>query len=229
MKPLCVSSNMLNERSQLDEWFDFVKQIADGGILIVDGGSTDGTIEYAKDKGAIVIIDNIIQCEGYGPARNHLRQMTREYFPKSHWMLYLDGDERIDSEDFHRLRFLKDYLIDDFDVIALPRIDWMDLGKATAAKDWHVNPDWQARMTRLNSPLSYVRRLHEQLINQKGIYINMSNPKIHHFHRSAGQQKRDHVGKLCAKLHSEDIEWGHTYPQHHKEEYYFKRFKEEGL
>ena len=43
MKTLVVASNMLNEADQLDEWFEFVIKIADGGIVIVDGGSTDAS------------------------------------------------------------------------------------------------------------------------------------------------------------------------------------------
>jgi len=234
MEPLVVASNLLNERPQLDEWFDFVKEIADGGILIVDGGSTDGTLEFflhKKDKNGRLVsltVNNIIQEEGYGPARNHLRQLASERFPEAHWLLYLDADERIDPEDFHILRHLKDSLIDAYDVIALPRLDWLDKERTRLAKDWKVNPDWQARMTRLSSPLKYIRRLHEQLSNFSGIYTDMTNPKINHFHRGVSQEKRDFVGRLCSKLHRED-EYGNTYPKHHKEDYYYEQYKEKGL
>ena len=130
MKQLVVASNMLNEADQLDEWFEFVTKIADGGILIVDGGSADGSRDIyekyylKKDIKLGVIEDNIIQREGYGPARNHLRQAAREFFPDAHWLLYLDADERIIPADFHTLRFIKDNLSMNYDVVALPRIDW---------------------------------------------------------------------------------------------------------
>ncbi len=229
MKKLVIASNMYNERSQLEGWFDFVKQIADGGILIVDTGSTDGTIEYAREQGAVVVVDDIIVREGYGPARNHLRDTARVTFPEAYWLLYLDADERILERDFHNLRFTKDYLIDAYDVIGLPRIDWMNDEMTEAAKDWRVFPDWQARMSRLESPMKYVRRLHEQIEGYKGVYVNLNLPKINHFHRTAGQLKRDRIGKLCAKLHMEDTEYGHTYPMHHKEQYYRDLLKKEGL
>lgn len=228
MKKLVIASNMWNERDQLPEWFDFVREIADCGIVIVDTGSTDNSIEYAESRGAIVIVDNIIQREGYGPARNHLREMSRKHFPDAHWMMYLDADERILSEDFHRLRFIKDYLIPQYDVVALPRIDWFDREMTAAAKDWKIYPDWQARMTRLESPVRYIRRLHEQIDGFQGIFNDIQNPKIHHFHRSAGKDKRDRIGKLCAKLHRED-EFGATYPEHPKEAFYRELFDKEGL
>jgi len=234
MKPLVVASNMLNERPQLEEWFSFVKEIADGGILIVDGGSTDGTIDFflnKKDKNGrlvSIIIDNIIQREGYGPARNHLRQMASERFPEAHWLLYLDADERIDFEDFHLLRHIKDSLIEDYDVVGLPRLDWLNKEKSELAKDWKIYPDWQARMTRLSSPMKYIRRLHEQVTNISGIYTSLTNPKINHFHRGVDQKKRDFVGKLCAMLHEKD-KYKDTYPKHHKEDYYYEQYKKEGL
>uniref|UniRef100_A0A6M3J936 Putative glycosyltransferase n=1 Tax=viral metagenome TaxID=1070528 RepID=A0A6M3J936_9ZZZZ len=228
MKKLCVASNMYNEIDQLPEWYDFVKEIADGGILVVDSGSTDGTQEWFEDHGVIIFHDDIIRREGYGPARNQLRRECKKYFPESHWCLYLDADERILPCDFHKLKWYKDYLINDYDVVALPRIDWIDKEMTKMAKDWVTNPDWQARMSRLNSPVVYIRKLHEQITGFKAIFTSLNLPKINHFHRSS-KDKRDLVGKLCAKLHAEDSEYGHTYPKHHKEEMYYEQYKKEGL
>jgi hypothetical protein len=149
-------------------------------------------------------------------------------FPKTHWMMYLDADERIVEQDFHTLRFLKDNLIDAFDVVALPRIDWRDKEMKEAANDVNVNADWQARMTRLSSPLFYIRRLHEQVQNFRGIYADLTSPKINHFHRPTSKEKRDFIGRLCAKLHMED-EYKDTYPEHHKEAMYREQYLESGL
>ena len=229
MKKLVLTSNFLNERPQLEGWLNFVKPIADGGILVVDGGSTDGTIEFLEENGVTVIVDNIIQREGYGPARNHLREMAKKHFPEAAWMAYFDADEVLDEEEFHQLRYLKDYLIEEYDVIAFPRIDWYDKARTKAAKDWKINPDWQARMTRLDSPITYIRRLHEQMSGHKKIFDNMASPKINHFHRETSQEKRDLVGKLCAKLHMEDLEHGASYPEHHREAGYRERYLKEGL
>jgi glycosyltransferase involved in cell wall biosynthesis len=228
MKELCIASNMYNEIDQLEGWLKTVRPITDK-ILIVDSGSKDGTIDRLKEEGVIVIINDIIHREGYGPARQQLRMLSKQYFPKAEWMMFLDADERINSSDHHHLRFLRDYLIDDYDVVAFPRIDWMDEAKTQANNDYRVSPDWQGRMTRLNSPLRYVKKLHEQIINCRGIYAEITNPKINHFHRSAPQKKRDEVGKVCAKLHHEDTEWGHTYGKHHKEDAYYEMFLKEGL
>lgn len=228
MKPLVVASNMFQERPRLERWFDCFEQIADAGILIVDSGSEDWTIEYARGRGAKVFVDDIIRKEGYGPARNQLRQLAKEYWPDAHWLAYFDADETISEKDLHKLRFLKDYLIDAYDVIAFPRIDWKDEKMKEAANIVEIAPDWQSRMTRLASPLVYVRKLHEQIMNHTKLYMSISNPKINHFHRST-KEKRDFIGKLCAHLHMQDREWGHTYPEHPKESHYRKLLNLEGL
>lgn len=234
MKELILASNIYNERHQCDAWFENLLTLPASGLVIVDSGSTDGTKEFFMEKikqgfKIIFVTDPIIRTEGYGPARNQLRALAKQHFPKAEWMAYFDADERVDKEDLHRLRFVKDYLRDTFDVVAFPRIDWMDLERTAMAKDWVSQPDYQARMTRLGSPIVYVRRLHEQITNYRGIYANIENPKINHFHRSVDQNKRDYVGKLCAKLHSEDEEYGKTMPKHHKEDMYYEKYLKEGL
>ena len=228
MKKLVVASNMFNERDQVEEWIAFVKDIADGGILIVDSGSTDDTIEFFQAKGVPVIVDKIIQTEGYGPARNHLRSMAHQMYPDAHWLLYLDADERILPQDYFELRYLKDNLHERFDVIALPRRDCYDETMKTAKNDIYKSPDYQGRMSRLGSPLQYVRRCHEQIVDCFGIYAQVTNPVIQHLHKTTDQKKRDFIGKLCADLHRRD-ELGHTYPEHHKEAHYRELLDKEGL
>jgi len=226
MNPLVIASNMHNEMHQAEEWLQNVREMAQNRILIVDSGSTDGTVEFFNSEGVTVVHSKIIQEEGYGPARNHLRECSKAHFPDAEWMMYLDGDERIGEEDFHTLRFLCDYLDPRFEVIALPRLDMDVNGKPV--NDLHLHPDFQARLSRLDAPVYYVRRLHEQITNHLALYAELTNPKILHYHRQTDKKTRNHVGKLCAKLHAED-EFGHTYPEHHKEAYYRELLEKEGL
>lgn len=228
MKKVVIASNMWNEIDQLPGWLENVKTFADGGILIVDSGSTDGSIDYASRNGAIVVVDDIIQREGYAAARNQLRSLAKLHYPDAHWMMFLDADERIEPRFKHTFRWIKDYLTDEFDVVAFPRIDWRDLDRIYSANDIMVHPDWQARMIRYSSGATYFRKLHEQLSNFNQIFCDLYTPPIDHFHRSA-QHKRDVIGKLCAKLHMEDTEYGKTYPEHPKEAEYRERFLKEGL
>lgn len=229
MKSLVITSNMYNEIDQIEGWVENVRNFTDEGVIVVDNGSTDGTIQKLRDLGVIVVESDIIVKEGYGPARNHLREMAKKHFPKAHWNLFLDADERLNLNEQHMLRHIKDSLSMNFDVVAFPRIDWKDKEMTEMAKDWHVYPDYQGRMTRLYSPLKYVRKLHEQISGCTAIYAELTTPKINHFHRSATQKKRDQVGRICAKLHYEDLDFGHTYPIHKKEKMYYQQYLKEGL
>jgi glycosyltransferase involved in cell wall biosynthesis len=223
--PLVIASNMHNEMHQVEEWLQNVSQMPLEGCFVVDSGSTDGTVEFFRDNNITVVESKIIQEEGYGPARNHLRECAKELFPNAKWLLYLDGDERIMPEDMHNLIFLCEYLDPKFEVIALPRLD---MGVKGPENDLYVHPDYQARLSRLDAPVFYIRRLHEQISNYTGIYAKTTNPRILHLHRLTNEETRTHVGKLCAKLHQID-EYGHTYPEHHKESYYRELFEKEGL
>ena len=228
MKPITICSNMYNEIDEVPSWLENMQKITNR-IVIVDSGSIDGTIDFFHKEAIPVIVDDIIRREGYGAARNHLKQVAKEIYPDTHWMVFFDADERILEEEFHQLRFIKDYLIPTYDVVAFPRIDWHDREMIKANNDWKIAPDWQARMVRVDSPARYIRKLHEQIVDCNGIYSVLTNPKINHFHRTSPQEKRDLVGKLCAKLHVEDTEFGNTFPKHHKEDMYYQRYIEEGL
>ena len=228
MKKLVVCSNVRNEIVRAERWYNCFSQIADGGMVIVDTFSTDGTAEFFKEKGVIVVQSNIIRDEGYGVARNNLRDLARRYFPSSHWAAFFDADEDIDEKEFHTLRWIKDYLIPEYDVVAFPRIDWFDYEKTKANNDYRIAPDWQARMTRLDSPLKYIRKLHEQVTQYRAIYTNLVTPKLNHYHRAV-EEKRDDIGKLCSKLHMEDTEYGSTYPENPKEKHYRELYLKEGL
>ncbi len=72
--------------------------------------------------------------------------------------------------------------------------------------------------------------MHEQVIGYKAIYCNLTTPKINHYHRDKSvKEKREGIGLLCAKLHMEDEEYGHTYPMHPSEEKYREQYLQEGL
>lgn len=230
---IVIASNMKNEESQLNSslsarWVENMKQITNQ-IIVVLGDSKDKSQEILEKKGVIVVNSNIITEKGYGEARNHLREMGRKFFPSAGWLLFCDADERIFGYDLHNIRHLSEELSEDFDVVAMPRINWRDKEMTKAVSDYNVYPDYQARMTRLNSPLKYFRKLHEQLMGHKAIYAHLTNPKINHFHRVTSEEKRIEIGKVCSKLHAEDLEYGDTYPKHKKEAMYYELYLKEGL
>lgn len=228
-RKMIVGALIQDEAEQLPKWFDNLRRLPVEAIVIIDSGSSDNSVQYAKDRGALVVEDDIFIREGAAAARNMLMTRIRKHCHGAQWMLMLDADERILAEDYHRLRFLKDYLSEEYDAVMFPRVDWLDNEMNRASVDYHAHPDWQARMLRLDGDIHFVRKLHECIRGEKQSFFSLRNPKIHHFHQATSRQKRDAVGKLYAKLHREDTDWGHTYGKHPKEDYYYQRYLTEGL
>lgn len=79
-----------NEEKNLGACLESVKDIADD-IVIVDGSSTDKTVEIAKKYGArVVVTDN--------PPIFHINKQKAIDMAKHEWVLQLDADERVSKE-----------------------------------------------------------------------------------------------------------------------------------
>ncbi len=87
MKKLSVAIAVFNEASTIGDCLKSVKDIADE-IVIVDGGSTDNTVEIAKEFGAKVIITD-------NPPIFHINKQKSFDASTGEWILYLDADERV--------------------------------------------------------------------------------------------------------------------------------------
>lgn len=90
MTNLTVALATFNEENNLFECLESVKDLADE-IIIVDGSSTDGTVEIASKFGAKVrVIDN--------PPIFHINKQKAIDLATSDWILQLDADERVSPE-----------------------------------------------------------------------------------------------------------------------------------
>lgn len=87
MKHLSVALAVFNEEKNLPDCLESIKDIAQE-IVIVDGTSTDKTVEIAKKFGArILITDN--------PPIFHINKQKAIDMAKNEWILQLDADERV--------------------------------------------------------------------------------------------------------------------------------------
>lgn len=87
---LSVVLAVFNEEKTLGDCLESIKHIADE-IIIVDGTSTDKTVEIAKQFGAkVVITDN--------PPIFHINKQKAIDMAKNDWILQLDADERVSPE-----------------------------------------------------------------------------------------------------------------------------------
>lgn len=84
---LSVAIATYNEEGNISDCLKSVKDIADE-IIIVDGTSTDKTVEIAKSLGAKVIVTS-------NPKIFHINKQIAFDESKGDWILYLDADERV--------------------------------------------------------------------------------------------------------------------------------------
>jgi glycosyltransferase involved in cell wall biosynthesis len=90
MKNLSVVLAVFNEEKNLEACLDSVKEIAEE-IIIVDGSSTDKTVEIAKKfTSHILVTDN--------PPIFHINKQKAIAMAKNEWILQLDADERVSPE-----------------------------------------------------------------------------------------------------------------------------------
>lgn len=90
MTNLTVALATFNEESNLAECLESVKDLADE-IIIVDGSSTDKTVEIAKKFGAKVLVKD-------NPPIFHINKQKAIDLASSDWILQLDADERVSPE-----------------------------------------------------------------------------------------------------------------------------------
>lgn len=90
MNKLSVALAVFNEEKNLKRCLDSVKKIA-SEIVVVDGGSTDKTVEIAKKfKARVIETDN--------PLIFHINKQKAIDAAKGDWILQLDADERVSEK-----------------------------------------------------------------------------------------------------------------------------------
>jgi glycosyltransferase involved in cell wall biosynthesis len=86
---LSVAIITLNEVHRLPELLSAVEPVA-GEVVVVDSGSTDGTVELAREAGARVIETD---WPGFGPQKQRALEACR-----GRWVFSVDADEAPDAE-----------------------------------------------------------------------------------------------------------------------------------
>jgi glycosyltransferase involved in cell wall biosynthesis len=104
-------------------------------LLVVDSGSSDGTRDVAKAKGARVVVNE--PWPGFAAQRNF------GFDAASHdWILFLDADEQVSGPLRAEIQSLRRSGFDR-DGYRVPRVARY-LGRWVRATDWY--PDWQLRL-----------------------------------------------------------------------------------
>lgn len=87
-----------NEEANIGACLESIKDLVDE-IIIVDGTSTDKTVEIAKSFGAKVTVTN-------NPPIFHINKQKSFDLAKGEWILYLDADERVSKDLADEIRKL---------------------------------------------------------------------------------------------------------------------------
>src|SRR5947209_7174874 len=90
MGKLSVILATFNEEKNLTDCLSSIKDFADE-IVIVDGSSTDKTLEIAKKFGAKVLVTD-------NPPIFHINKQKALDMATGEWILQLDADERVSKE-----------------------------------------------------------------------------------------------------------------------------------
>jgi len=134
--------------------------------IVVDCGSTDGTAEVARDKGALV---EFHEWRGFGAQKNHALALAT-----GTWVLSIDADERVTPELAAAIR--EAVAMGDADAWEFPRLSSF-CRRQMRHSGWY--PDYVLRLFRRGQARFDDVIVHERVICT-GVVKRLRPPLIHH-------------------------------------------------
>ncbi len=164
---ISVALAVFNEEKNIGECLESVKSLADE-IVVVDGGSTDRTVDIAKNYGArIIVTDN--------PPIFHINKQKAIDACTADWILQLDADERVSPELKEEILSSIIYHPSSTNGYWIPRKNWF-LGKFLTKGGQY--PDYTLRLYRRGKGRLPCQNVHEQA-KVEGKVDYLKNPLIH--------------------------------------------------
>lgn len=154
-----------NEESCLSRCLESMKTIADE-VIIVDTGSTDETVKIATSYGAIV--KTYEWNNNFSKARNYALS-----FATKEWILVLDADEYLRSEDEALFKELLSN--DDVDSYYIKTINFTEPNNINSCM---INLNH--RLFRNQKGFHYIGAIHEQLLSNQPVISKISNLGFYH-------------------------------------------------
>lgn len=167
MATLSIVLATFNEENNLAACLDSVRQLADE-IVVVDGSSTDKTVEIAKQYGAKVKVTT------NKPIFHVNKQMAIDLATKD-WILQLDADERVTPELAKEIKLEVSSEKLEVNGYWIPRKNWF-LGRFLMKGG--VYPDYTLRLYKRGKGKLPQKSVHEQAVVE-GKVGHLKNPLIH--------------------------------------------------
>ena len=166
-------------------------------IIVVDSGSTDGTQEFCKQKGAKVLFS---EWKGYAAQK----QLAMER-ATSEWILNMDADEEISDALAVEIRSAINNPSLDVCAFSVNRLSRY-LGRWIKHGGWY--PDRKVRLVRKGKGVWHGDTLHEKLVVD-GVIERLSKPILHHVYRKISDQLNtiDRFSDLHATKHGPTSGW----------------------
>ncbi len=161
---LTVCIITLNEENNIRRCLDSIKSIADE-IILVDSGSSDNTVQIAKECDAKVYINKFVD---YASQKNYAASKA-----SSEWIYFIDADE-VNTKELSE-EIVKAIHNEEFDAFLIPRRNIL-LRREIKHSRW--SPDKHIWLYKKVSG-KWVGDIHEE-IETKGQAGELQNAKIHY-------------------------------------------------
>ncbi len=166
MSQLSVIIITLNEAANMEACLNSVA-FADE-IVVVDGGSTDATVELARKMGAKVV--DFPDWPGFGPQKNRALNLAQ-----CDWVLSLDADERVSPELASQIRTALQS--SDADAYEIPRLTQF-CGQWIHHCGW--SPDRVLRLFKRDVARFSEDLVHERVLLRRGASGMLQAPLLHY-------------------------------------------------
>ena len=150
---LTIGVPVSNQIHTIDRCLSHIRPLLDqldAELLVIDTGSTDGTVEVCRKYGARVITRP--WCDNMSAVRNE-----GIYHAKGEWYLSIDDDEWFEDVE-EILRFFQSGAYRNYDKASYIQRNYMDLA-GTVYEDYHT-----LRMARITPGLHFEGRIHDSLM-----------------------------------------------------------------
>ncbi|MEJ5350721.1 MAG: glycosyltransferase [Melioribacteraceae bacterium] len=147
MGTLTLSMIVKNEEKYLKDCLESVNGVVDD-IVIVDTGSTDKTLEIAKEYKAKIY--HFEWINDFSAARNYALQ-----YSSGDWILYLDADERLDPNSIKELKRL---------INGVSKVGYYCTVKSVDSKNERDHAIRYVRLFKNSKEIKFTGKVHEQIV-----------------------------------------------------------------